>query len=418
MPSRVLIVALVLMAAGGIIAYIGDTVGKRLGKRRVSVFGLRPRSTAILISTLAGVVIALLSLGVLLGLASPVREALLHYDDLQASIADAEQDLAATQGRLTEAEKSARLADAQQRKSEEARRHAEEAARGAEADLSTTQESLRGSQESLRGSQQSLQQVEFRLTTTKSQLEKETEALYGVSGAYSAEVLAARPVVFAKFDELARVILDPGMALDEVRDALVELKARADKRAEEKGAKPLDKKVDPEMRVTIFRHEEDRNAEEHRPALTPNPEARKAIYDQASRDFHRELEAGNRVIAQILAAFGSVEDRPVLVELAGGAIVQVLSKGEVLGQAAIDGSLSYDDVVGELQRLAETVSATLLGRGMIPPPGGSFGSLRPSEINSLVTEIQRRGGKVNVIVRSAEDTDNIGTLVPEFVIPE
>ncbi|MFQ5810394.1 MAG: DUF3084 domain-containing protein, partial [Armatimonadota bacterium] len=31
-----------LVATGGVVAWIGDIVGYRLGKRRVSLFGIRP----------------------------------------------------------------------------------------------------------------------------------------------------------------------------------------------------------------------------------------------------------------------------------------------------------------------------------------------------------------------------------------
>lgn len=52
-PTMVLILAL-LMIFGGALAYAGDWLGRRLGKQRLSLFGIRPRHTATLITTLTG----------------------------------------------------------------------------------------------------------------------------------------------------------------------------------------------------------------------------------------------------------------------------------------------------------------------------------------------------------------------------
>jgi len=52
------IVILLLLALCGFIAYIGDLLGRRLGKKRLTIFGLRPKHTAILLTVVTGVLIA------------------------------------------------------------------------------------------------------------------------------------------------------------------------------------------------------------------------------------------------------------------------------------------------------------------------------------------------------------------------
>ncbi len=56
MLTALLILALLVLC--GAIAYIGDLLGRRLGKKRLSVFGLRPKHTAILLTITTGVIIA------------------------------------------------------------------------------------------------------------------------------------------------------------------------------------------------------------------------------------------------------------------------------------------------------------------------------------------------------------------------
>jgi len=57
------ILILLLLALCGFIAYLGDLLGRRLGKKRLSVFGLRPKHTAILLTVVTGVLIAAVTFG-------------------------------------------------------------------------------------------------------------------------------------------------------------------------------------------------------------------------------------------------------------------------------------------------------------------------------------------------------------------
>lgn len=57
---------IVLVIASGFIAYWGDLLGRRMGKRRLTLFGLRPKYTAIVVTTITGMIIAGLTLAILL----------------------------------------------------------------------------------------------------------------------------------------------------------------------------------------------------------------------------------------------------------------------------------------------------------------------------------------------------------------
>src|SRR5579883_611878 len=66
------LVALVILC--GFISYYGDLQGRRWGKKRVSLFGLRPKHTAILITSITGGVIALVSIGTVMIAVPSIRE--------------------------------------------------------------------------------------------------------------------------------------------------------------------------------------------------------------------------------------------------------------------------------------------------------------------------------------------------------
>jgi len=78
MTLAILILGLVI--ATSFIAYWADNLGKKLGKKRISLLGIRPKQTATLISILSSVAIMLLTVGVLLAVFSNLRNALLRYD--------------------------------------------------------------------------------------------------------------------------------------------------------------------------------------------------------------------------------------------------------------------------------------------------------------------------------------------------
>lgn len=78
----VTILGLILLTIlGAFIAYFGDLQGRRWGKKRVSWFGLRPKHTAILITSITGAVIALGSVGIVMLTVPSVRNIVLRGEN-------------------------------------------------------------------------------------------------------------------------------------------------------------------------------------------------------------------------------------------------------------------------------------------------------------------------------------------------
>ncbi len=86
-------VVLVLVVISGLIAYIGDNVGRSIGRKRLTAFGLRPRHTAIAITIITGALIALVSGSVLFAISSDVRTALFGLDKLRSLISERSKEL-------------------------------------------------------------------------------------------------------------------------------------------------------------------------------------------------------------------------------------------------------------------------------------------------------------------------------------
>ncbi len=82
---------LIFAGLGGVIAYLGDKIGSRVGKRKIKLFGMRPKYSSILITIITGVSIAAVTLGVMSVLSQNVRIALFGMHQLQLQKAELEQ---------------------------------------------------------------------------------------------------------------------------------------------------------------------------------------------------------------------------------------------------------------------------------------------------------------------------------------
>lgn len=91
---------LVLIVTGGAIAFIGDRLGSKIGKKRLSILGLRPRHTSILITILTGVCITTLTFGVMAAASENVRTALFGLERLNQTIRETETSLEQTSSAL------------------------------------------------------------------------------------------------------------------------------------------------------------------------------------------------------------------------------------------------------------------------------------------------------------------------------
>ncbi|MFC1496108.1 DUF3084 domain-containing protein [Candidatus Margulisiibacteriota bacterium] len=79
-------IILLLIVVSGLIAYIGDRVGRNIGRKRLSIFGLRPRVTAVAITIISGVLIATITLTTFVILSREARLALFGLEELREKI--------------------------------------------------------------------------------------------------------------------------------------------------------------------------------------------------------------------------------------------------------------------------------------------------------------------------------------------
>ena len=111
MSGWLLIVALLLL--GGVLSTLGDRLGSKVGKARLSLLGMRPRRTAVVITVLTGSLISAISLGLMLLVSDRLRTGLFELDQLERRLREGREALERSQSELTAAERGRQQARSQ-----------------------------------------------------------------------------------------------------------------------------------------------------------------------------------------------------------------------------------------------------------------------------------------------------------------
>ncbi|MBM5800916.1 MAG: DUF3084 domain-containing protein [Cyanobacteria bacterium K_DeepCast_35m_m2_023] len=110
MSGWLLILALLML--GGILSTLGDRLGSRVGKARLSLMGMRPRKTAVLITVLTGSLISAMSLGLMLLVSERLRVGLFQLDQLEARLQQSRNALQRSSSELLNSERERKQAHA------------------------------------------------------------------------------------------------------------------------------------------------------------------------------------------------------------------------------------------------------------------------------------------------------------------
>lgn len=219
MYSVILIVTLIVIS--GIIAYIGDSTGFRIGKKKISIFGWRPHRTAVFITILTGIIISILTITVLSLLSYDVRTALFGLDELRErqqqltmEIEDRNRSLHETRGELEEKiEELAEMDDKFQQLTLQIKLQTEEL--------------------------DSLSETKAKLTEVKNELEKEISELQEtVKALYSGiSWLRSGDIIFDQGEEISQTIIKGGLEEQEIEYELMSLLNQATRKVLAMGAK-------------------------------------------------------------------------------------------------------------------------------------------------------------------------------------
>jgi len=166
MTTGLVLIAAILIL-GGVIATVGDRLGTRVGKARLTLFNLRPRKTATLITILTGGIIAASTFGILFAVSDNLRTGVFDLERIrhERQVAEEERDKA-----RAEREQIERRLETARRKQEAARKR-----------LATINQFLQAANDRQARTAAQLNQAQTRLGTVQSRFQQAQAFLQTVS---------------------------------------------------------------------------------------------------------------------------------------------------------------------------------------------------------------------------------------------
>ena len=462
MSAYTIIALIILVATGGLIAWLGDIIGYRLGKRRSSLFGLRPRTTARMVGIAVGATLPLIGLAVAALGSSYVQDALFniqHLRDQQQSLSQQVADLhRAATGARSEAEQAqqeaAALKDETQTLHEQAatlrqRITSLQADRDillAEAerirsDLQEVKSQLQHSKDELtqvRGENQALQEqrdslneevatLAGNLSSTQGQLEvvnrelakamRELEPvreelelkldrlaelqteLKDVETALADWKQAAYgPVLYESGHELVRDLIRSDQTLEQIRSSLVEDVVLASKVAHASGVV-----VEEGRSVRVYFA----ILPESQPAAVGEDQiisgAASAIHGGQEDDYILSIQT----VARVFAVRPEPEPAPVMLMVIPNS--RVYAEAETIVSVQIDGGRPRDQVFGEVWAILSLLRREAQERGVLAhPETGQYGDVPAEQLLAALDHLLSAGEPQTVRAIAAEDVYRAG----------
>lgn len=404
----------VLVISGGIIAYIGDKIGMKVGRKRLTLMGLRPKHTSIVITVATGILIAGGTLGILTVASNDVRTALFHMKEIQTALATTRTNLGALehslldqQARLNEAvllrdqaerdkvaieaerdkaqrelkaiqDQLARLSRDLAKKTDQLAKKSEELAKKSEDlefqrarvnELISQGEKLVGRATQLQTNVKELQATEQRLRQQLiATIEQYNDALEAVR--YGSFVIRQDEIVYAQ-------VVEAGQSWDDSRDQLLAFLT--------------------ETRETIWRRMEVGNGK----VKVQLKGTDNQFFDDVTR---LSQQKGKWVVRAFTLQNVLYTDTVVNIDIEFIENRMAFHRGQVIAKKTIDGQQATR-IQDQLFGLLVQVQGEAIRAGMITQADGTVGRLvNGGEFVDAIAQIKAAGGPVEVVAVAAEDT--------------
>lgn len=392
MYGIMLIVVLVL--TGGVIAFIGDRLGSKVGKKKLSLFGLRPRHTSILVTIITGILITTVTFGILAIASKDVRTALFGMNKLKAELNEKQSMLEEASGALVNVKNDLNTTKEEYAKSKK--------------DLEETQEDLEIAQQAaelLRQEQVALQNINQELWSDNQTLIEHNQSL----AENNQFLLANNESLKADNLELEKTNNDLQEGIENIRERPIIY------RVGELLASGVIKKTDDPVKI-----QNDLN----QIIALANSKIIDRLGTEGSKDgvwiypieyqkaMDRLKQAKGDTVIRLIVAANLVKGDPVLTELEMHSNRVVYQENEFVYQkiynVPIDGSNS-EMLISDFLR---NVNMTAINNGILPNPlTGTVGVINGNQIYAIEKALaENRGKDVLISAFAAADTEVLGPL--------
>ena len=390
-----IVLILVLIITGGVVAVIGDRVGTKVGKKRLSIFGLRPRHTSTIITIVTGIVITTLTFGILAAASENVRTALFGMEQLNRSMQETKNKLARASEELTAAREEqgkadmalAELKGSVQSLAEEAERLSagnrvlsakNDALARENAALDDLNQSLAAENDALVAANETLAADNTQLIGDKKALEKHTYDLRR-----GLEIIREGDIVYRAGEVIAAGVIKGGRPEDEVRADVTSLAQLASRNVSARLGKDL-----PDGEIWVYSPEVD--------------DAVTRIAKSSGDMVVRVVAAGNLVRGEAIRAALDLHPNSIVYRQ-GEFILAQSYRLTGMGDEQASESLVMD--------FLKRVNAAAAAHGILPDPiRGTVGVIDGEQLYDIVQTVEPLYGMILFSAYARDDTDALGPL--------
>jgi uncharacterized phage infection (PIP) family protein YhgE len=397
-----IILILVVIGLSGLIAYLGDQIGMKVGKKRISLFGLRPKYTSIIITILTGILIASLTITIILATNNAVRRAIFDIHEVTTTLNDLNQKLLQKDKNLREKEleinsKEEELnklqghLDSLQRTLEITQQEYEQAQQDIR-ELETTKQQLENQRLELQSHVDELQSKVAELDAQRQNLESKIEELNKeiarVTEEYEKEKEKAsqfkagieyymgEEIVYERGEVIYYDVIRGGRSQEEIIQDISAFLKRANEVVKQKPVR-----IDEEMGTALQLQFEQ-------------------ILSVASTIFNADSE---KVIVSLVASYNVPRNNWVLADFQVNEDFIVFKKGEFIAGKEIDASQDPAIIEQELKELLKELNVKAVREGLLTDKEGLVGSIDFSQFYEILSDIRKYKGRVEVKVYARED---------------
>lgn len=379
---------LVLMIMGGVIAFLGDKIGSKVGKKRLSLFGLRPKYTSIIVTIISGILISFLTIAALAVVNENVRVALFGLSRLQEKMANLNQEIEVKNKELEEGKQQLKERNKEYKymtlRSENISKELErvESQRAyAETELSVVQKAYDKARQGVEASAEEIEKLEKtkeELSGNISKLNKEKESLLGNIAA-----IREGTVVFRAGQVLTDAVVDENMTKEQSEQVLGSI------------LNDINNLLKDRMNV------KDKDA-----YLVRMPQV---SFDSA---VEKVKEAKNKKLVRVVAAGNLILGEPAIVEFDVFDNNLIFLKNETIMKAEMlnYGNLKRPDA--QVLRLLNDLNHYAKGKGVLPDPiTGKIGQLEGQELLNVIEKVKAYNSKCTLIIKAKKDIYSEGPLL-------
>lgn len=407
-----------LVVVSGFIAYWGDLLGRRMGKRRLTLFGLRPRHTAIVMTTITGMVIALIAFATMFVASSEFRRLLREghqlieqNESLIQKNVTLKKDVASLKTQQTDLRARMEAAESGTRAAELRAGKLQTAVKLRSAELLGLQRQFGDAERQLRAERAKLAYTQIARRTAEKQLVVAWEAVkkynrMAVSGRVEVENVINRPVIGRDGEEVARAVIRPSALVQRDLRALMLRGSRtmADRGAV-KGANGLTVTIVPAQFMWV-----DSKGKSQVKKLAESERLRQAAKLIA--------QSKNDLVVILRIKTNTVKGEPALVDISIYNNNLAFRKGDTISSAVVDGSQSAGSVFLSLIRLlrqdvrksAEEAKVIPVFDPDDPGVGTISGPDQWDELIDLVNAVKSKNALVVVRVLAEQDIYSAGPM--------